>query len=120
MACSPGGRFCRLSLIFTPLAAAERVAVPTLCPWPFCRFTVLGAGDLASLPKAGATTRKIMAVSITASLWILEVIIFPGILHFFLEFDNSKDCTRIYALRKALSTAEDHSHWRDGLPSWNG
>src|SRR2546423_1769765 len=84
IACSPGGRFCRLSLIFTPWAAADRVAVPTLPPWASCRFTIFGAGVLAPLAKADVTARKIMVVSIAANLGIFGVIILQ-VPHFLLH-----------------------------------
>src|SRR2546423_2308664 len=107
MACSPGGRFCRLSLIFTPWAAADRVAVPTLWPWPFCRFTVLGAGALAPLAKAGATARKIMAVSITPNLWI-----FGGIISGYPPFSFYKTRTLRRQQRLYLDLCrEAPGHW---------
>src|SRR5215831_13178907 len=42
MACSPGVKPWRLSLIATPCSAAESVAGPTLFPCPFSSFTVTG------------------------------------------------------------------------------
>src|SRR5690348_14809798 len=121
MACSPGGRFCRLSLIFTPWAAADRVAVPTLWPWAFCRFTVFGAA-LAPLAKTGITARKIMVVSITANLWVFEVIILqvPPLSFACALSNDSKDCIWICAAKENLARAEDHFHWQDDFPSWNG
>src|SRR6516162_176839 len=40
MACSPGGRLVRFSLISTPFALCESVAVPMLWPCEFCICTV--------------------------------------------------------------------------------
>src|SRR6267143_6525739 len=40
-ACSPGGRFFRSSLIFTPCLAIFNVAVPTLSPLAFLSSTVV-------------------------------------------------------------------------------
>src|SRR5713101_6811858 len=48
IACSPGVRFIRLSRIFTPCAAGESSAVPTLFPWPSLR-SILTVAFCASL-----------------------------------------------------------------------
>src|SRR5580698_460186 len=58
MACSPGGRFLRSSLIFTPPLLSLSIAVPTL--WPLASFnsTVMGlfaAFRVAAMSPAAAT-----------------------------------------------------------------
>src|SRR5713101_4821368 len=54
--CSPGGRFLISRVILTPLAAAVRVAVPTLWPCTFLMSTVTGLAA-ACARLSCATTR---------------------------------------------------------------
>src|ERR1700722_1817124 len=65
MACSPGGRFLRSSLIFTPGLLALSTAVPTLAPWASFNATVtdlLAACKDAAISPAAATTTIILDI----------------------------------------------------------
>src|SRR5216684_9217894 len=56
--CSPGGRFLMSKVILTPLAAAVRVAVPTL--WP-CAFLISTVTGLAACARVSCTTTRLAA-----------------------------------------------------------
>src|SRR5229473_1893433 len=56
--CSPGGRFLISKVILTPLAAAVRVAVPTL--WP-CAFLIPTVTGLAACARVSCTTTRLAA-----------------------------------------------------------
>src|SRR5450432_418696 len=55
IACSPGGRFLRLSLMVTPLVAGWMVALPTLSPLAFFKATLY---CLPACRRAGVTATK--------------------------------------------------------------
>src|SRR5215467_14375814 len=73
MACSPGVRSCRSSLMLTPWPAADSVAVPTLLPCPFCRLTLTGAGALSLALAARANARS---ATTTSPVFIAVLFIF--------------------------------------------
>src|SRR5215813_5602999 len=61
----------------TPWSAVESLAVPTLCPCPFCRLTVTGLGPL-SLAQAAAKTassRAVLRMSFLISLTSLGAVL---------------------------------------------
>src|SRR5581483_3259908 len=103
MACSPGGRFLRLSLIFKPFFAALSSAVPTFSFLASLRSTLVLAAN------SGA---QVSSVSASANLLIVFM---PRIISFSTEalLPSSRDVESIVAGAEVLAIGKRNAHAED-------